>query len=137
MSPVFVKVWSLFLICEHPCGLLASLRSETKSGRVMANESVGLPMRDNSGAANLIYYQSNMIDVEEFREPGEDEILKIDVVDETYFEHLRFALGFSLRLFGAGSAALIHALVPCLFEKTASRIVARLFERTKNRGPEA
>lgn len=89
----FVDEWrretasrSLFLICEHPCGLLASLRSETRSGRIMANESIGLPMRDNSGAAKLIYYQSNLIDVEEFREPSEDEILKIDVVDETYFD---------------------------------------------------
>ena len=89
----FVDEWrretasrSLFLICEHPCGLLASLRSETRSGRIMANESIGLPMRDNSGAAKLIYYQSNLIGVEEFREPSEDEILKIDVVDETYFD---------------------------------------------------
>ncbi len=89
----FVDEWrretaskSLFLICEHPCGLLASIRSVTRSGRVLANESVGLPMRDNSGAATLIYYQSNMIDVEEFREPSEDEILRIDVVDETYFD---------------------------------------------------
>lgn len=77
---------SIFLICEHPCGLLASLRSETKSGRVMENESIGLPMRDNSGAARLVYYQSNMIDIEAFREPSEDEILKIDVVSERYFD---------------------------------------------------
>jgi hypothetical protein len=83
----FVDEWrrkvasrSLFLICEHPCGLLASLRSETRSGRIIKNESVGLPMRDNNGDASLIYYQSNLIDVEGFREPSEDEILKIDVI---------------------------------------------------------
>jgi hypothetical protein len=89
----FVDEWrrevasrSLFLICEHPCGLLASLRSETKSGRIIKNESVGLPMRDNNGHASLIYYQSNLIDVEGYREPSEDEILKIDVMNEVYFD---------------------------------------------------
>jgi hypothetical protein len=88
----FVEDWrresasrSIFLVCEHPCGILASLRSETKSGMVMRNESVGLPMRDNTGEPSLIYYQSNMIDLESFREPSEDEILNIDVVDEFYF----------------------------------------------------
>jgi hypothetical protein len=77
---------SIFLICDHPCGLRASLRSETRSGRIMSNESVGLPMRDNNGAATLVYYQSNLIDVEGYREPSEDEILNIDVVNEVYFD---------------------------------------------------
>lgn len=55
-------------------------------------------------------------------------------VDETYGEHMRFAAGFSLKLFAAGGAALVHALIPCLFEKTASRMVADLYARTHNRG---
>lgn len=55
-------------------------------------------------------------------------------VDETYAEHARFAAGFSLRLFAAAGAALVHAVIPCLFEKTASRIVAELYARTHNRG---
>ena len=55
-------------------------------------------------------------------------------VDETYGEHARFAAGFSLRLFGAALAAAVHAVIPCLFEKTASRIVADLYTRTHNRG---
>ncbi len=55
-------------------------------------------------------------------------------VDETYLEHAAFAGRFSLALFAAAFAALIHALLPFAFEKTASRIVARLYERTKNRG---
>lgn len=55
-------------------------------------------------------------------------------VDESYGEHLLFALRFSLKLFGAGFAALIHALLPFLFEKTASRMVAELYQRTHNRG---
>lgn len=55
-------------------------------------------------------------------------------VGESYGEHMAFALKFSLRLFGAGFAALIHAALPFLFEKTASRIVAELYQRTHNRG---
>lgn len=55
-------------------------------------------------------------------------------VDETYLEHAAFAGKFSLRLFGAALAAAVHAVIPCLFEKTASRIVADLYARTHNRG---
>ena len=55
-------------------------------------------------------------------------------VDETYAQHARFAAGFSLKLFAAGCAALVHAVIPCLFEKTASRMVAELYARTHNRG---
>ena len=55
-------------------------------------------------------------------------------VDETYGQHARFASGFALKLFVAAGAAAVHALIPCLFEKTASRIVADLYARTHNRG---
>ena len=47
-------------------------------------------------------------------------------VDETYGEHFRFALGFAARLFGATCAALIHAIIPCLFETTASRMIREM-----------
>lgn len=55
-------------------------------------------------------------------------------VEETYLEHLWFALRFAALLALAAGAALIHALLPFLCEKTASRIVARLYARTHNRG---
>lgn len=55
-------------------------------------------------------------------------------VDESYGEHAKFAGGFAFWLFAAGCAAAVHAVIPCLFEKTASRIVARLYARTHNRG---
>ncbi|MFV0475413.1 MAG: DUF6356 family protein [Pikeienuella sp.] len=55
-------------------------------------------------------------------------------VDETYGQHFLFAIRFSGLLFAAAGAALVHSLLPFLFEKTASRIVARLYERTHNRG---
>ncbi|MEM7213640.1 MAG: DUF6356 family protein [Pseudomonadota bacterium] len=57
-------------------------------------------------------------------------------VDETYGEHFLFALGFAGSLFLATGAALVHAILPFLFEKTASRIIARLYARTHNRGVE-
>ena len=54
-------------------------------------------------------------------------------VDETYGEHLRFALGFALRLIGAGLAALVHAIIPCLFETTASCMIAQMHQRIVSR----
>lgn len=55
-------------------------------------------------------------------------------VDETYLEHMAFAGKFSLRLFAAAGAALVHAIIPCMFEKTASKIIADLYNKTHNRG---
>ncbi|KXF76190.1 capsular biosynthesis protein CpsJ [Paramesorhizobium deserti] len=55
-------------------------------------------------------------------------------VDETYFEHMAFAAGFSVKLFAAAFAAMIHAVLPFLFEKTASGIIRTLYERTHDRG---
>ncbi|MEM6902993.1 MAG: DUF6356 family protein [Pseudomonadota bacterium] len=54
-------------------------------------------------------------------------------VDETYFQHMRFAIWFAAKLLMAGFAALIHAFIPCLFEKTASQIVGQLHARLLNR----
>ncbi|HET6158750.1 MAG TPA: DUF6356 family protein [Dongiaceae bacterium] len=44
-------------------------------------------------------------------------------VDENYLEHGAFALRIASRLLLAGVAALIHAVVPCLCQTTASRII--------------
>jgi hypothetical protein len=54
-------------------------------------------------------------------------------VNESYFQHLGFALFFAARLFAAGFAVLVHALIPCLFEKTGSRIINQLHDRLHNR----
>ncbi len=54
-------------------------------------------------------------------------------VGETYAEHAVFAGRFALRLFAAGGAAAVHAIIPCLFEKTASRMIAEMYEMTQNR----
>ncbi|MEO8144721.1 MAG: DUF6356 family protein [Betaproteobacteria bacterium] len=50
-------------------------------------------------------------------------------VGETYGEHLANALYFARQLLAASAACLLHALFPFLFEKTASSILARLYER--------
>jgi len=55
-------------------------------------------------------------------------------VDESYFEHMRFALWFAFWLGAAAVAALVHALIPAAFEKTGSRIIVRLYARTQGRG---
>ena len=54
-------------------------------------------------------------------------------VDETYLEHMRFAAGFSGRLFLAAGAALVHAFLPFLFEKTASSMISTMHHRMHNR----
>ncbi len=57
-------------------------------------------------------------------------------VNESYLEHMVFAAKFSGTLFAAAFAALIHAFLPFLFDKTASTIVARLYDKTHKRGAE-
>ena len=54
-------------------------------------------------------------------------------VDESYGEHFLFALGFAARLFGAALAALVHAIIPCLFETTASRMIRQMHDRIASR----
>ncbi len=56
-------------------------------------------------------------------------------VHETYFGHMAFAAWFASRLFLAGGAALIHAVLPFMFETTASTIVRHFYERTSKRKP--
>jgi hypothetical protein len=56
-------------------------------------------------------------------------------VHETYFGHMAFAAWFASRLFLAAGAAMVHAVLPFLFETTASRIVRELYERTAKRQP--
>lgn len=47
-------------------------------------------------------------------------------VDESYWQHSKFALRFAGKLMQAGGAALVHAFIPALFETTASRMVTSL-----------
>ncbi len=54
-------------------------------------------------------------------------------VDETYLQHFVFAMSFAGWFFLAGAAAFIHALVPALFETTASRILNKLNHKITTR----
>lgn len=50
-------------------------------------------------------------------------------VDETYMQHALFALTFAAKLFVASLVAFVHALVPPLFETTASRMIRAMHTR--------
>jgi hypothetical protein len=50
-------------------------------------------------------------------------------IGETYGEHFLAATYFSRQLFIAALACFVHAVLPFLFEKTASGILRRLHER--------
>src|SRR5262245_41721972 len=44
-------------------------------------------------------------------------------VGESYLEHNAFAFRIGAKLLTAGAAALVHSIIPCLCETTASRII--------------
>ena len=50
-------------------------------------------------------------------------------VGETWGQHASTAFGFALSLQGAALAALVHAILPFMFVKTASKIITRLHTR--------
>jgi hypothetical protein len=50
-------------------------------------------------------------------------------VGETYVEHMAAALSFGLTMIAAGLACVVHAFVPALFERTASRAIVDLYGR--------
>lgn len=54
-------------------------------------------------------------------------------VNETYFGHMRFAFGFALTLMAASLAALIHAIIPPLFETTAGDLIKKMHARMEAR----
>ena len=54
-------------------------------------------------------------------------------VEENYFEHMLFAGRFAATLFLAAGAALVHAIIPSLFEKTASDLIRKMYARIENR----
>jgi hypothetical protein len=51
------------------------------------------------------------------------------VVGETYGEHLRVAAGFAGSLALAAGAAAVHAVIPSMFERTASRRIIAMHEK--------
>ena len=56
-------------------------------------------------------------------------------IGETYGQHARTALSFGARMVVGGFACMVHALVPGLFVKTASRTVVQLDAEMRGRKP--
>jgi len=54
-------------------------------------------------------------------------------VGETYGQHLRFALGFAGTLVLAAVAAAVHAVLPFLFQHTASDLLRKLCRKIDTR----
>lgn len=56
-------------------------------------------------------------------------------VDESYIQHMVFAIRFASRLLLAALAAFVHAVFPFLFQKTASRMIGEMYVQTRKRTP--
>ena len=49
-------------------------------------------------------------------------------VHETYFQHMAVAASFGVRMFIGALCCLVHAILPFLFERTASAIIRELYD---------
>lgn len=56
-------------------------------------------------------------------------------IGETYGQHARTALSFGARMVVGGLACMVHAVVPGVFVKTASRTVVQLDAEMRGRKP--
>jgi hypothetical protein len=50
-------------------------------------------------------------------------------VGETYLQHFRSAATFAIRMLAGGLACMVHAVLPFLFERTASHCIHQLHAR--------
>ncbi len=50
----------------------------------------------------------------------------LEAINESYFEHMRHATRFSMKLAVGSMACLIHSIFPFLCEKTGSSIISEL-----------
>lgn len=54
-------------------------------------------------------------------------------VEETYFEHMFFALRYGTKMILGGVGAIVHAFCPAICQTTASRVTAELHEELQGR----
>jgi hypothetical protein len=52
----------------------------------------------------------------------------LNEVNETYFQHMRIAFKIGFTMLVTGVFCLIHGLIPCLFKKTGSNQIAKMYE---------
>ena len=53
----------------------------------------------------------------------------LESVNESYFQHMRHALSFTLDMLVGAACCLVHAFFPSLFEHAGSQVVNRLYDR--------
>ena len=53
----------------------------------------------------------------------------LESVNESYFQHMRHALSFTVDRFVGALCCLVHAFFPALFEHTGSQIITKLYDR--------
>lgn len=58
-------------------------------------------------------------------------------VDESYTHHATVAFGVGAKMIAGGVAAMIHGLVPALFQTTGSRTITSLYTRLDTRQSDA
>ena len=54
-------------------------------------------------------------------------------VNETYFEHMRVALKYGMKMVVGGIAGIIHAVFPFLFETTATSVAQEVVDHAAQR----
>jgi hypothetical protein len=52
----------------------------------------------------------------------------LNEVKETYFQHMAIAFKIGLTMLVTGVFCLIHGLIPCLFKKTGSNQIAKMYD---------
>lgn len=53
----------------------------------------------------------------------------LESVNESYFQHMRHALRFTLEMLVGAACCLVHAFFPSLFEHAGSQLVNRLHDK--------
>ncbi|GJM12950.1 MAG: hypothetical protein DHS20C12_13530 [Pseudohongiella sp.] len=53
----------------------------------------------------------------------------LESVNESYFQHMRHALSFTLDMLVGAICCLVHAFFPSLFEHTGSQLITKLHDR--------
>lgn len=77
---------AIHLLCDFPCGVVTGLNSYTSSGRVLYRKTLGLPVRDDTGAARLVYYCSRPSPERDRFEDTSDPIEAIRVTDRYFVD---------------------------------------------------
>ena len=52
----------------------------------------------------------------------------LNEVNETYIQHIQIAFKIAFTILATGFCCLIHGLIPCLFKKTGSNQIAKMYE---------